>query len=109
MVVDFFTPDCAPCKLIAPQLDKVAAEYGSKITFLKIDAEQSSENQALTTKLQAFALPTLFFIRDGKIVERAEGAMLAPKIKSLCEHIFFDGPIPQGWKPPNVEIRQIVG
>ena len=52
MVVDFFTPDCAPCRLIAPQLDKVAEEYASKIKFVKIDAEESSENKALTTKLQ---------------------------------------------------------
>jgi hypothetical protein len=40
---------------------------------------------------QVFAMPTLLFIKDGKIRQRAEGAMLAPKIKDLTEHIFFDG------------------
>jgi hypothetical protein len=40
---------------------------------------------------QVFAMPTLLFIKDGKIRQRAEGAMLAPKIKDLAEHIFFDG------------------
>jgi len=40
---------------------------------------------------QVYAMPTLVFIKDGKIQQRSEGAMLAPKIKDLTEHIFFDG------------------
>ena len=46
----------------------------------------------MTLKIdQVYAMPTLVFIKDGKIQQRSEGAMLAPKIKDLTEHIFFDG------------------
>lgn len=91
MVVDFYTTWCGPCKLIAPQLEKIAVEYDGKVKFLKIDTDAEPE---LASTLQVYAMPTLVFIKDGKIRQRAEGAMLAPKIKDLTEHIFFDGPAP---------------
>ena len=92
MIVDFFTTWCGPCKLIAPQLEKVAAEYEGKVTIMKIDTDIEAD---LASTLQVYAMPTLLFIKDGKIRQRAEGAMLAPKIKDLTEHIFFDGPAPE--------------
>jgi thioredoxin 1 len=91
MIVDFYTTWCGPCKLIAPQLEKVAEEYQDKVKIVKIDTDIESD---LASSLQVFAMPTLLFIKDGKIRQRAEGAMLAPKIKDLAEHIFFDGPEP---------------
>ena len=48
----------------------------------------------LSCLVQVYAMPTLLFIKDGKIQQRAEGAMLAPKIKDLTEHIFFQGRTP---------------
>lgn len=69
----------------------MAEEYKDKVKIFKIDTDVEAD---LATSLQVFAMPTLLFIKDGKIRQRAEGAMLAPKIKDLTEHIFFDGPEP---------------
>jgi len=91
MIVDFFTTWCGPCKLIAPQLENIATEYEGEVKILKIDTDVESD---LASSLQVYAMPTLVFINKGKIQQRSEGAMLAPKIKDLTEHIFFDGPAP---------------
>jgi len=94
MIVDFFTTWCGPCKLIAPQLEKIAGEYEGKVKVIKIDTDVEAD---LASSLQVYAMPTLVFIKDGKIQQRSEGAMLAPKIKDLTEHIFFDG-APPTWE-----------
>lgn len=41
-----------------------------------------------------YALPTLCFFKDGKALGRVEGAMMAPKIKSMVDFSFFDGEKP---------------
>jgi thioredoxin 1 len=70
VVIDFYANWCGPCKRIAPVYEKLADAY-KKITFLKVDVDESGE---LVEKFGIQAMPTFVFLKDGMIVKRVEGA-----------------------------------
>ena len=91
IVVDIYAVWCGPCQLMAPQLEKVAAEYGDKCRFLKIDSDEEPE---VASVLKINGLPTILFINDMSVVARAEGMLMAKELQELTDHHFFAGPAP---------------
>ena len=71
VVVDFWAAWCGPCKLIAPVLDDLAAEYDGKVKVTKRDVDQ---NPTTSMQFQVRSIPTLLFFKDGKVVDQAIGA-----------------------------------
>ena len=92
IVVDIYAVWCGPCQLMAPQLEKVAAEYGDKCRFLKIDSDEEPE---VASVLKINGLPTILFINDMSVVARAEGMLMAKELQELTDHHFFAGPAPK--------------
>jgi len=97
LLVDVYATWCGPCRLLAPEMDKVAAALaGRGCRVLKFDSEQQPGGPELATRLAVNALPTLLFIEDGSIVHRVEGALGADRILELVEGVFFGGAMPTG-------------
>ena len=70
-VVDFWAEWCGPCKMIAPVLDQLASEYGSKgLTVAKLDVDT---NQDTTLRYNVRSIPTLLFFKDGRPVDSIVG------------------------------------
>jgi len=82
VVVDFWAPWCGPCKMIAPVLEKLAAEYGNKLTIAKVNTDENSE---WARKYGIQGIPTLLFIAYGKVIDRQVGAAPAPAIKARVD------------------------
>jgi thioredoxin 1 len=82
VVVDFWAPWCGPCKMIAPTLEKLAAEYADKITVAKVNTD---ENPEWAMRYGVQGIPTLLFIRDGLVRDTVVGAVPAAAIKSKIE------------------------
>ena len=80
VLVDFTAEWCGPCKTMAPELKKLASEFGEKLKIIKIDIDK---NQDLASKLQVKSVPTLILYKDGKQVWRQSGAMMAHQLKSV--------------------------
>src|SRR5215216_6038679 len=74
VVVDFWAPWCGPCRAVAPILDELAGEYEGRLTVAKINTD---EQQRWPSQLGVMAIPTMIFFKDGKEVNRIQGA--APK------------------------------
>ena len=84
-VVDFFANWCGPCRKLAPLLEEVETELGSKVKFAKINTDENIET---AKKYQVSGLPTLMIFKNGEPVDRLVGLM--PKssiITNIEKHI----------------------
>ncbi len=72
VVVDFWAPWCGPCKMIAPVLEDVAAEYAGKVKVVKLNVD---ENQETAPKYNVRGIPTLLVVKGGEVVATKVGAV----------------------------------
>ncbi|MCS7088127.1 MAG: thioredoxin [Thermoflexales bacterium] len=78
ILVDFWAAWCAPCRMIAPVLEQIAAEYPDQIKIAKLDVDS---NPATAMKYGVMSIPTLILFKDGQPVDRLVGYM--PKERLL--------------------------
>jgi thioredoxin 1 len=71
ILVDFWADWCGPCKLIAPILEELVAEFEGKLRVAKLDVD---DNPAITGRLSVMSIPTLILFKDGDIATRLVGA-----------------------------------
>ncbi|QDU93657.1 thioredoxin [Lignipirellula cremea] len=74
VMVDCYADWCGPCRLLAPAVAELAAEYEGRVLIAKLDTDA---NEEIAEKYEVTALPTLLFFKNGKLVDRARG--LQPK------------------------------
>lgn len=69
VLVDFFTPPCAPCKALVPVLDRTARKFPN-VKVVKVNAW---DNQGLCARYKIVGVPALLFFKGGKNVLRIDG------------------------------------
>ena len=67
VIVDFWAPWCAPCKMVAPVLEKLAKELDGRVVIAKVNTD---ENQEWASRYGIQGIPTMLFFSDGKIIHR---------------------------------------
>ena len=71
VLVDFWATWCGPCRMIAPVIEEVAAEFDGRAVVGKVDVD---EEPALAQRFGVMSIPTLIVLKGGKVVEQAVGA-----------------------------------
>jgi thioredoxin 1 len=71
VLVDFWAEWCAPCRLLAPTFERLAANYADEIRFAKVNVDELPE---LASQYGIRSIPTLLLLREGEIVEVLVGA-----------------------------------
>ncbi|MER7211194.1 thioredoxin [Streptosporangium sp. NPDC000239] len=80
VLVDFWAEWCPPCRMIAPVLDEIDAEYGDRVTIAKINSDDHPE---ISARYGVLGLPTLNLYKNGEVVKQVVGAK--PKRLLLAE------------------------
>ncbi len=85
VLVDFWAEWCGPCKLIAPVLEEISAEYGEKITIAKLNIDENPQSAA---SHDVMSIPTMVVFQNGVEKKRIVGARpKAAMVSELSEFI----------------------
>jgi thioredoxin 2 len=79
ILVDFWAEWCAPCRMVAPELEKVAAQRAGQVIVAKVDTEALPD---VAARFAIRSIPTMILFRDGREAERLSGAMPASAIEA---------------------------
>ena len=79
---DFYADWCGPCKTQDPILEEMEDDWGTEVTFEKIDVD---ENQDVANEYQVRSIPTIVVENDDGVVERFVGVTQREELESALE------------------------
>ncbi len=80
VVVDFWGPNCAPCRTLTPALERVVETFKGGVILAKCNVE---ENRRLAMMFRVQAVPTVYVLRDGQPVDGFQGAQPESAIQEM--------------------------
>ena len=84
VVIDFWAPWCAPCKVLKPILEKLEGEYKGKFLLAKVN---SDENHEIAARYAVRGIPSVKAMVDGKIVNEFTGALPESMVRDWLDKI----------------------
>lgn len=85
-IIDFYADWCGPCKMIAPILEELAAEYADEIYIYKVDTEREQE---LAAVFGIRSIPSLLFVPMGEAPQMAQGALPKHAFKDAINNVLL--------------------
>jgi thioredoxin 2 len=82
VLVDFWAPWCGPCRVIAPSVEKMAAEFAGKVKVAKVNTD---ENPSLGARFDVQGIPTLILFDRSRPLDRVTGALQLPALRQWLE------------------------
>ena len=82
VLIDFFATWCGPCKMLAPIIEELAAEYEGKVKVCKVDVDNDPD---LAIKFQVSSIPTLVLLKNGELVNKHVGFLPKAAIEKMFE------------------------
>ena len=82
VLLDFWAEWCGPCKMIAPILDQIAAEYAGKVVVVKMNVD---ENPRTPMKFSVRGIPTLILFKNGQLQGQKIGAVRKADVAAFLD------------------------
>jgi len=84
VLLDFWAEWCGPCRMIAPVLDQLAAEYTDQLKIVKINID---ENPQTPMKFNIRSIPTLLLFNKGSVAAQQVGAVSKAQLQSFVSQV----------------------
>lgn len=81
-LVDFWAPWCGPCRMMAPVLDRTAAQHATELRVAKVNTDEQPQ---LAGRFGIRSIPTLILFREGRELARQSGAVDAANLSRWLE------------------------
>jgi len=82
IIVDYWAPWCGPCRMVAPELQKVAARLAGRVLVVKVNTDELSD---LGQRYGIRSIPTMAVFAGGKEMARTSGARPAADIEAFID------------------------
>ena len=85
VVVDLWAPWCGPCRFVSPILEELARDHRGRLKVIKLNVD---DNPITAQRYQAFSIPTIMVLREGRPVDRIVGALPKPQLEAkIAPHL----------------------
>ena len=88
IVVDFWAPWCAPCRMLGPVLEKLAAEYDGQFVLVKANTDQMPEAAG---RFQVQGIPAVFGLVGGEVVDSFQGVLPEDQLRMWLDQLLQTG------------------
>ncbi len=96
VLVDFYAPWCGPCKMLAPVLEKLAAEYAGRVKFTKVNVDEA---QRLAYRFDITGVPTLILFQGPLVLDTFVGVPSARDLKASLDRAARPAAVPEATAP----------
>lgn len=84
VIVDFWAPWCAPCRVVGPIIEELAKEYVGKVRVGKMNVDENTDTSG---QFGIMSIPTVLFFKNGKPVQSIVGAQSKENYKRAIDEI----------------------
>lgn len=84
LMVDFWAEWCAPCRAIGPTLEELARESAGRVSLAKVNVD---EQPGLAARYGIRSIPTILFVKGGKVVDQVIGAVPKAQLKKKLDAV----------------------
>lgn len=91
VLIDFYTENCGPCKVLNLVLDELKEDLGNRIEIMRIDIDkEKSTTINFDSSFQIMGTPTMLLFKDGKLVWRYAGVLFKDDLLNRIEKFIYE-------------------
>ena len=83
-VLDFWASWCGPCRMLSPIVEALAEKYAGRVDFGSVNVDEEDD---LARSFGISVIPTLFFLKDGVVVNKTVGVRSASELEGIIEEL----------------------
>ena len=82
VLVDFWAPWCAPCRMVAPAVEELASKYAGQVKVGKLNID---DHQEVPQRYNVMSIPTILVFKNGQPVDQIVGAVPKAHLESMLK------------------------